>query len=642
MCCVLAARVAAQAGPDPAAALDLAISTAEASLQKGDLAAAESRYREALFEGWMLLSTIERLDGQRSKAKEALANASAVAAETPAAQQALAAAQLQLGGTARAIEILAGLARTAPGDVETRRQLAKALAAGGQVPQAIEQLDGASTFVPDDPEVSFLLATEYLWLKRADKAERLFARVVEARPIPQTHVLIGRAYRDAAEFDRAGAELREALSEDPSVRRAHYYLGMVMLADAHLGSDRLEKAIAEFRAELALAPDDAPTNDQLGTALLDAERGAEALPILESAVRSDARFLYLFHLGRGQLALERPADAVASLRRALALGQEQGASDSEVEKIHYQLGLALRKTGAAPEAAAHLAEASRLAARGMLASHEGMAAASPVPLELSPPARPALEQRATAGLVRAYFNLGILQARSESAAPPTERFAKAAALFAKAAELDPAFPRVQASLGIARFNAGQFDQASPPLALARASDPADADLKRMLAMSWLNTQAWEQVVALLRDDAERQTNPSLQSAYGLALVRSHRAAEAETILVGLLPAQGDSAELRLLLGQAYAAQGKYDEAIRLGRAVLESKPDSAEAHYLLGKVLLARGAAAEALAHLEAAARLTPKDADVRDELGRAYETLGQKDRAQQEFSASRQLKAKP
>ena len=45
---------------NPAAALDRAISAAEERLQKGEFAAAESHYREALFEGWRLMGSLER------------------------------------------------------------------------------------------------------------------------------------------------------------------------------------------------------------------------------------------------------------------------------------------------------------------------------------------------------------------------------------------------------------------------------------------------------------------------------------------------------------------------------------------------------------------------------------------------------
>src|SRR5207245_3637139 len=143
---------------------------------------------------------------------------------------------------------------------------------------------------------------------------------------------------------------------------------------------------------------------------------------------------------------------------------------------------------ATQEAATHLAEASRLATR----ARDGVPES-----DVPPSARQELRARATAALARAYFNLGVLQVRGQAAGPTTERFARAAALFEKAAEIDPDFPRVQSSLGVARFNAGQFEQATGALARARAADPGDGDLKRMLAISWLNTKAWEKVAALL-------------------------------------------------------------------------------------------------------------------------------------------------
>ncbi len=557
---LLASRAGAESRPDPLAAFERAAAAAESSLQKGELPAAETHCREAVFEGWLLMAALERLEGRLTEAEEARRSATTFAADGPTALQSLAVAHLQAGATAPAIEILRGLAAKDPRDVEIRRLLAHALAAAGQLEPAVQQLDEASSTPPADPEQAFVLATEYLWLKRFDRAERLFAQLVEARPISQTHVLIGRAYRDAGEYGRARAELQAALAQDPKVRRAHYYLGMVILADAGTGPDRLARAIAEFQEELKLAPEDPLTNDQLGLTLLDDERPAEARPAFETAIHGDARALYLYHLGRCHLALDRPADAASASRRALELAEEQGASASDLQKIHYQLGLALRKLGSA-DAAAQLAEARRQATQDVPLAREGVATEGSDPAAQLPRSqRRELKGRVTTGLARAYLNLGVLQAQGHAAVPANERFAQAAELFAKAAALDPDLPQVQSSLGVARFNARQFDQATGPLTRALADHPEDSGLKRMLAMSWLNTEAWEKAAALLEDDPERGTDVSLQFAYGLALVRSRRAAEAEKVLLEVLARQGDSADLRVLLGQAYSEQGKNELA----------------------------------------------------------------------------------
>jgi tetratricopeptide (TPR) repeat protein len=585
--------------PDAAAPLEAAIAAAEERLRAGDLEAAEGLYREALFEGWLLTATLESLERRLPQAREALRNAALFRVESPAGLRSLGTAQLQMGEAAAAVEAFEALAARDPRDGHARRLLARALASAGQAGPAAQKLAEAEGLIGEDAELAFLVATDHLWLKRTSDAERLFARVLLARPIAPTHVLIGRSYRDAGDYDRARAHLQAALAKDAAVRRAHYYLGMVVLADARTGPDRLDRAMAEFREELRRAPDDGPANDQLGLALLEAGRPAEALPALEIAVRAQPRPLHLLHLGRCLLALDRSTDAAAALRRALETAEEHGGGDDEIAKIHYQLGLALRKLGAEAEAARHLGEARRFA----VPASDAAGSASPPDSasggsgeEASPLAelplfkRQGLKRRASAGLVRAYFNLGVLQVQGHRAGAAAERFARAAAFFERAAGIDPDFPQLQSSLGVAYFNAREFAKATGPLDRAVAAAPDDRGLTRMLATSWLNTEAWDKAAALLERDPDREKDASLAFAFGLALLRSGRAARAEEVLKGAAGLRGDSSELLVLLGQAHAEQGEDEEAVRALEKALALDPHDAEARRTLDGVLEARRA----------------------------------------------------
>jgi predicted Zn-dependent protease len=141
------------------------------------------------------------------------------------------------------------------------------------------------------------------------------------------------------------------------------------------------------------------------------------------------------------------------------------------------------------------------------------------------------------------------------------------------------------SLGIAYFNGRRFEQATAPLARAAAARPADRGLARMLAMAWLNTQAYAKAADILERDPERESDPSLQMAYGLALVKSERGAEAEAVLSGLLRAHGDSAELSVLLAEAQAKQGRLEDALESVRRALSLKPDVVEGQDLLDRIL---------------------------------------------------------
>ena len=142
--------------------------------------------------------------------------------------------------------------------------------------------------------------------------------MIKAHPGPETDVLLGRTYRDAAQYDRARVVLRRALKADPKTRRAHYYLGTTaILAEGILG---LDEAIREFKAELQSSPRDVLTNLRLGMALVEARRDAEALPHLEIARAAEPPPPEAFYyLGRCHLALNRAPEAVDAFRRALSL-----------------------------------------------------------------------------------------------------------------------------------------------------------------------------------------------------------------------------------------------------------------------------------------------------------------------------------
>jgi tetratricopeptide (TPR) repeat protein len=614
--------VAASTRSDPALPLDQAMAAAEDSLERGANGTAEKHYRTALSEGWLLKGTLERLEWRLPAARDSFSKAAAAAADDRRPALSLAAVHLQMGEAAPALAILEPLAREDPRDVECLRLLGHALVSAGRAEDAVRELEKARAAAPGELELAFALASAYLGAKDPDRAERLFAGIVHSRPIPQTRVLIARTYREFGEHDRARVELRAALKQDPRARHAHYYLGM--LAVGQQGRSGIAEAIDEFQAELTLAADDPLASLELGIALVEAQRPREALPALEIAARAAPQARTLYYRGRAQLASERVADAVASLNQALDLSRAQGANAPALRAIHVQLGQAYRTLGDAAQAGRHFDEAERLSAQGAGDSRQQLArymaseaetTARVVPwIEVSPlesltsAERRALGSRVSQALARCYLNLGVLQAQAA-------RFPEAAALFEEAASIDPEFPQVQSSLGVAHFNAREFEKATGPLTRALAARPGDAGLRRMLAMAWLNARDFAKAAELLQDDPQRDEDPSLQFAYGLALVKSDRAGEAQQAFSKLLARHGDSAELSVLLGQAHAQQGDYDAAVASLQRALQLKPDVAEAQATLGEIYLRQGRFADAEAALRAELGSHPDDLQSRQNL---------------------------
>jgi tetratricopeptide (TPR) repeat protein len=620
---------AVAAAPDAAATVERAMAAAETSLREGELQTAESHYRDALLEGWLLMGTLARVEGRPLEARDDFRRASTSAVENALALKALALAHLQLGETAPAVEILTRLAAKDRRNLQTRRLLAQALGAAGQPERAVRELEDLRASAPDDVELAFALAAGYLGAKRPDAAARLFAQIALDRPIPQTRVLIALTYRDFGKYEPAEAELRTALKQDPRVRHAHYWLGKLIAAEK--GRAGLEEAIPEFQAELKLAPQDPLANLELGMALLELQRPEEALPALEIAVRSEPpKANAFYYLGRSQLGVNRPAEAAVSLKRALELVEKEGAATMEqLRAIHNQLGQALRQAGEVQEASLHFAEGERMFAEGTVATREKWArqvAGTPDPeaevgpglavMEASPLAalpaseRLELERRVKAALVRTYFNLGVMQVQRG-------RFGGAAEQLERAAEVDPDFPQVQSSLGIAYFNARQYAKATAPLGRALAATPSDAGVKRMLATAWLNTREYGKAAELFAQDPELGKDASLQFAYGLALAKSDRAPQAEEVFSRLLATHGDSAELSVFLGKAYAQMGDFDSAVEYLQKALRSRPDAAEANGALGVIFLKQGKLPEAEASLRA--ELAGHPSDLQSQQNLAY-----------------------
>jgi tetratricopeptide (TPR) repeat protein len=625
-------------------ALDRTTAAAEASLKLGELQIAESLYRSALMHGWMMVGAMHVTAGRLPEARQAFERATSSSVENRVALQSLATVQLQTGDGDQAVETLTKMVSASLRDIQLRLTLAQALVVTGRPEQAAQELDEAAAIGSDDPELQFALASGYLRVKKAAAADALFAKVAAARPGAETYVLIGRTYRDFQQYDRARAALQRALKMNPRVRRAHYYLGTSAILEE--GVVQLDEAIAEFKKELQITPDDPLATLRLGVVLVEARRNDEARPLLERSIKvpSPSYDAWLY-LGRCQLAQGDAADAVASLRRALDLAGRTaaapGAPDVRRRSVHYQLAMALRATGATAEADTQFAEAQRLSVAQAASERDQLArfmadsgdAGSPAALPLgiagfdalSESERADLQQRVQTTLARTYLNLGIMQAQAS-------RFERAAAQFEHAASLAPDFPQLQYSLGVAYFNAAQFAKALPALARASEGQPQNADVRRMLAMASLNTGEYGRAAELLRADPSLAKDPSLQYAYGLALVRSDRTDEAEKIFSRVIAEHPDVPELNVVIGQIHAARGDYDAAVTSLRRALELRATVPEANASLGDIYMRQGKLPEAATALRAELTANPGNLQARNTLAIVLDLDGKSDEALREL----------
>lgn len=139
--------------------------------------------------------------------------------------------------------------------------------------------------------------------------------------------------------DKAIAEYLAVAAARPDLPGVHFWLGHL-----YWKHGETDHALAEFTRELELDPGHPEANGELGAVLVAQERAAEAIPHLESAIRSKPDLWPAYtQLGRAYAMQKDYLRAEQMLRRALT--HDQDAS------THYQLALVLRAQGKTAQAA---------------------------------------------------------------------------------------------------------------------------------------------------------------------------------------------------------------------------------------------------------------------------------------------------
>ncbi len=243
--------------------------------------------------------------------------------------------EASLGGCA---DVLPKLAAAAEGDASTAKLAGLAAArcaiAGQQFDTALNTLANLRSGDPADPEI--LYETARLHLKGwNDAVAAMFAAAPASFRVNQ---LSAEIFEIQGRYDDAVHEYRKAIEKAPATINLHYRLGRALLMRSH-EPQALEGALAEFRAELRLNPNDAVAEFQIGQIHQVLGRPSEAARHFERAVDLDGAFPEaLIALGKLRATSEQFDEAIDLLERALELHPQS-------EPAHYSLMLAYRNAG---------------------------------------------------------------------------------------------------------------------------------------------------------------------------------------------------------------------------------------------------------------------------------------------------------
>ena len=301
--------VAAGGGAAAKAALAHALDT------KGDRAAAEAAYREAI-----------------------AADAQAI---TPVVG--LATVLRETGRAAEAEPMLKKVIDGAPGAVEAYKELTRVKMALGRPQDALGDANIAAAMAENDAEAKDLViqvkvarALQAVNEGQTDLAVQDLTKLRDDNP-GSASVRLGLARAQVARRDADGAvaELQKAVELDPKSAEAQYQLGYVQ----HVMKKNAAAAVPAFEKAAAADPANTQYRVSLGAALVDAGQLDRAVAEL-SKVTSSADYKgseAWFYVGTAHLKASRYKDAVAALEKSLAAKAENALAEGYLAWAYFGL-----------------------------------------------------------------------------------------------------------------------------------------------------------------------------------------------------------------------------------------------------------------------------------------------------------------
>jgi len=206
------------------------------------------------------------------------------------------------------------------------------------------------------PQESNDLNYLYVLGNAADKAgntelqDRALSRFVElGQNTAEYHLLMGKAFLNREENDKALAELQQAAQSDPNLPFVHFNLGLVYLAC--LDFDRAKE---QFEKDIALEPDVAFNYDRLGLVYIYQQQDAKAEENFREALRRDS------HLSSSYFGLARVYQREKKFDQALIAIDSAIKIDPDNPNYHNLKGQVLLRQGRTHDGQAELAAATSL------------------------------------------------------------------------------------------------------------------------------------------------------------------------------------------------------------------------------------------------------------------------------------------
>lgn len=196
----------------------------------------------------------------------------------------------------RAISPLKRVVQSQPDSLQARYLLGLCYFFTEQYQPAIATLEPLWPRESSDMNYLYVLSAGADLAGNKDLEDRALARLVEVgQNQPEFHLLLGKAYLNHQDYDKALQEFQLAAQADPKLPFVHFNLGLALMNKQNFAAAR-----DEFRKDIALEPDVASNYDQLGTAYSYLHQESEAEKCFREAIKRDSN-LASPHFGLGKI-----------------------------------------------------------------------------------------------------------------------------------------------------------------------------------------------------------------------------------------------------------------------------------------------------------------------------------------------------
>jgi len=410
-----------------------------------------------------------------------------------------------------------------------------------------------------------LASLSYQQSKIYTDAETLYTATIQRNPACWMACQnLGLTLYKAGHTREAIEHYHEALRLKPDLFEAHNDLGNALVAEGNL-----VEAVGHFERALRLKPDDADAHSNFGIALSALGRTEEAIQHYHEALRLRPGVEIYNNLATTLSRAGRTAEAIEQFQRALRLKPDYA-------EVHNNLGLALAQSGKFQEAIDHWQQAARLKP-GYASPHNSLG----VVLAQMGRTDEAIEHyhealRLKRDFADPHHNLAVVLAAMGKTREAIDHFREAL-------RLRPHYVEAHYSLALALCNADKTGEAIEHFREVVRARPDDAAARFQLAGALVRTERTNEALEHYRRALEL-TPDDVDVLNDLAwLLATHELADGGDPgrVVQLAQrarelAGQNNAQCLDTLAAAYAAAGRFDDAILIAQVAVQLAESSAQ------------------------------------------------------------------